>query len=73
VLHESTGYAEASGPIEFDDWVARIETPAQDVVELRKRFLAADADLKAALQIQVTDGRVFFSLPKVTLVAERPA
>jgi ubiquinone/menaquinone biosynthesis C-methylase UbiE len=55
--------------IDFDDWVARMRTPAEKISRLREIFAAASPGLKGLLDVRIEDGEIRFRLPQVNLLA----
>lgn len=70
---EETGYYDEAGPIDFEEWMQRIGTPADAVEELRMRFREANGELKEVLRIENEGPTITFLLPKVTVLARKPA
>jgi ubiquinone/menaquinone biosynthesis C-methylase UbiE len=54
--------------MDFDPWVERINTPAENRPELRRRFIEADAKLHAGLRIQLIGEKIAFGLPRITIL-----
>ncbi len=60
-------------PLDLDDWMTRMSTPAADQAELHRRFRAASPALVEALKIEVNGEKVEFSLPRATVLARKLA
>ena len=74
ILREVTdNYSESPRGMDFDDWVRRSKTPPDRVAELRRLFTTAPANLRDLLSIDLDGNAIWFRLPQVTFVAERPA
>ncbi|HXO88763.1 MAG TPA: class I SAM-dependent methyltransferase [Candidatus Acidoferrales bacterium] len=70
VFAEETGFAtENGGPMSFDAWVRRINTPPEAVAELTQLFRNASPALTSALRIEIVDNAIFFCVPVVTIAA----
>jgi len=54
--------------MDFDIWVQRINTPAANRPELRRRFLEANPKLRAGLRIQLIGDKIAFGLPRITIL-----
>ncbi|MHB8637223.1 MAG: class I SAM-dependent methyltransferase [Fimbriimonadaceae bacterium] len=54
--------------MDFDTWVERINTPAANRPELRRRFLEADEVLRDGLRIDAIGDRIAFALPRITIL-----
>ena len=72
VFAEETGFAtENGGPMSFDAWTRRINTPPEAVAELAQLFGNASPALAQALRIEIVDRAIFFCVPVVTIAARR--
>ena len=72
ILHETTDrYSESERGMNFDDWVQRSKTPDDRVAQLRKIFTHPVAAFRELLNITQDGQEIWFTLPQVTLVAER--
>jgi ubiquinone/menaquinone biosynthesis C-methylase UbiE len=72
VFAEETGFAtENGGPMSFDAWVRRINTPPEAVAKLTQLFRNASPALAEALRIEIVDSTVFFGVPTVTIAARK--
>ena len=59
-------------PLVFSDWVRRSGTPENVVAALRRRYVDAPDEAKAAFEIQAAEGEVYFSWPNLTILATKP-
>lgn len=57
--------------LQFNSWVERTATPAEDAASLRRDFHTAPVAAKKAFQIQVSDGDISFSWPCLVLRAAK--
>lgn len=57
-------------PLNFDSWVARINTPAQNIAMLKTLFDGAPAEVRAAMNVQ---SDYTFSIPGALFLATKPA
>jgi ubiquinone/menaquinone biosynthesis C-methylase UbiE len=72
VFAEETGFAtENGGPMSFDAWTRRINTPPHAVVELGQLFRNASPALVRALRIEIVDDTISFCVPVVTIAARK--
>jgi ubiquinone/menaquinone biosynthesis C-methylase UbiE len=72
VVAEETGFAtENGGPMSFDAWTHRINTPPDAVAELTQLFRNASPALAEALRIEIADDAIFFCVPVVTIAARK--
>jgi ubiquinone/menaquinone biosynthesis C-methylase UbiE len=72
VFAEENGFAtENGGPMSFDAWVRRINTPQEAVVKLTQLFRNASPALAQALRIEIVEGAIFFCVPVVTIAARK--
>ena len=70
VFAEEIGFAtENGGPMSFDAWTRRMNTPPEAVEELRRLFRGASPELAKALRIELADHGIFFCVPVVTIAA----
>ncbi len=65
---ELSVYDEGS-KMDFDKWTKRIGTPTENIAKLREIFRSAGPGLSETLQIEVTDDKIGFVLPIVTVVS----
>lgn len=72
VFAEETGFAtENGGPMSFDGWVRRINTPPEAVAKLTQLFRNASAALAQALHIEIVEDAIFFCVPVITIAARK--
>jgi ubiquinone/menaquinone biosynthesis C-methylase UbiE len=57
--------------MDFDTWVERIGTPAEKVVELRKRFRGASPELAATIKLNLYEEKIGFVWPQLVMVARK--
>lgn len=69
---EIQAVARSEVPQAFDDWARRSGTPPADAEALRRDFLAASADARAAFRIHVQGTRVRFSWAEVIIRSVKP-
>ena len=65
-------YTESKRGMDLDDWVRRSKTSPDRVAELRRLFTTAAPDLRDLLTIQRDGDAIWFRLPQVTFIADRP-
>ncbi len=70
-ITQSHMYTDQGSPMEFESWIKRIGTHADSIPVLRDLLVNASDDLKATMNILITDGRIEFGLPLLTLVADK--
>jgi len=58
--------------LEFDEWTARAGTPADRKAAARRLLGSAPPSAIAAYRIECIDGRWWFDIPRVVVVARRP-
>lgn len=58
--------------LDLEEWMNRMSTPAEHRAEIQRRFEAASPELVEVLRIRSEDGRFYFTLPRVTLLATKP-
>jgi len=71
VLHEEVETSVDGRPLDFDDWVTRMRTPADVVGRLRNLFANASEGLVKFLDIQIEEGKLTFRLPQIVILAEK--
>jgi ubiquinone/menaquinone biosynthesis C-methylase UbiE len=71
VVECELGYYDEGAGMDFDGWTARIGTAAEDVAELRRRFLTASPALAATLRITRDGDHLRFALPRITVIAAK--
>ena len=68
------GYYDEGDQMDFGAWTRRIGTSPQNVARLEGLFQGASPALAGALKIDVSqDGKIGFALPRITLIAVKPA
>jgi ubiquinone/menaquinone biosynthesis C-methylase UbiE len=70
-VEECSFATEKGGPMDFNAWIHRMDTPPAAVEEITRLFRDASPRLAAALCIQIVDGAIFFCVPVLTVVAVR--
>jgi ubiquinone/menaquinone biosynthesis C-methylase UbiE len=70
VFAEEIGFAtENGGPMSFDAWTRRMNTPPEEVAQLTRLFRGASPELTKALRIEVKGDTISFCVPVVTIAA----
>lgn len=73
ITFEELGFATQNGrPMDFADWVRRMNTPPAAVNELTHLFRNASPALAAALRIEIAGDAILFCVPQITLAAIKP-
>lgn len=57
--------------LQFNDWVRRSATSADEIGPLRQDFMMADEHIREAFQITIKDGDIFFNWPVIVLKATK--
>lgn len=66
-------YLESGKAMEFEAWVQRIGTPAENIVRLREILKAASPSLRASLRITEEGERWYLTFEQMTLLAKSPS
>ena len=70
---EEFGWAsEQGGPMDFDAWIRRINTPSDAGAAVERLFRTASADLAQALRIETIDEKLYFRVPQFTIACLKP-
>jgi ubiquinone/menaquinone biosynthesis C-methylase UbiE len=73
VVAEEVGWAsEKGGPMDFDAWIRRINTPPSNAAEVERLFRNASPALAQALRIETIDGKLYFRVPQFTIACLKP-
>ena len=59
-------------PMDFDEWVIRMRTPAENVIRLRALFNNASSELMKVLDVSFEGDKIGFRLPQVNMLAIKP-
>jgi ubiquinone/menaquinone biosynthesis C-methylase UbiE len=70
--HEMDWQIETGSGMDYDNWVARINTPQENRADLRQAFETASPALIDALSIEFVGEKISFKLPRTTLLALKP-
>ncbi len=68
VISESLGRVSEGFKMDFDEWVERIRTPQEEVVELRHRLQNASPALAESILLEIIGEKMLFVWEQVTLV-----
>jgi len=61
----------ADNRMDYDEWVNRINTPIENRAELKRSFHEASPEVEDALRIIEQNGKIRFSLPRISFLAIR--
>jgi len=64
-------YTENGGPMDFDAWTRRMQTPPDAVATLTLLFRTASPALVEALRIVIKDGAIGFCVPQIAIAATK--
>lgn len=74
ITFEENNYYDEGDKMDFGAWVRRIKTSPENVTRLEELFRGASPALTEALQIDLNQpGKIGFALPRITLIAVKPA
>ncbi len=69
VTHLEKDYYDEGGKMDFGKWTRRIGTSPENIRKLENLFHSASPALVEALQIEATQDKIGFALPRLTLIA----
>jgi ubiquinone/menaquinone biosynthesis C-methylase UbiE len=73
VFAEESGWAsEKGGPMDFDAWIRRMNTPPANAAEVERLFRGASPALAQVLRIEIIDGKLYFRVPQFTIACLKP-